>query len=83
MGILPPQADLRREAEARLASVDATLSNDKTAAMPAPAAVPTTGKLVDPADDPAADQTLVAQFPPPAATDSANDATVVNWSPPT
>ena len=33
--------------------------------MPASAAVPITGKLVDPAADSAADQTLIAQVSPP------------------
>ena len=54
LSFLPPQADLRREADARLQSLNA---------MPEPPKTPSTGKLSDEAD-----QTVVAQSPVADAT---------------
>ena len=83
LSILPPQANLRREAEARMATIEAALQQE--AGAPPPAA-PATMKLTDPDEEPAEsapapEQTLVAQTPP-AVDEGDADATVVNWTPP-
>jgi serine/threonine-protein kinase len=98
LGILPAQADLRREAEARLQSVKNALDPEIPAAAPttpahlapetgklsepARPAAPATTKLIDPDDLPAPPDATLVAQTPPAADTTDGEATMVNWTPP-